>query len=767
MTKTLVLKLGQGNWETGFPVIIVQILEDNHLISTQLSGSLPPNFNLGELYRRWRSLYQSLAKSLSYRGDGLEFDEEEADYISDKELIELGKRLKTELNNWLAFPSFAKIDSGLRTRLETHQEIRLIFEVNHRELQRFPWHLWHFFTDYPYSELCISVNEYEKIQQASITRKNLRILTILGNSNQINITEDRAILTNLFAHNIVFLVQPNRRELEQYLWDKEGWDILFFAGHAVVEEDSEAKLYINDYEKIELNYLQYSLINAVKKGLRLAILNCCNGLDFIDEFSKLNIPQLIVMREVVPDLIAQEFLKHFLSNYAAGESFYLSVRKARERLQGLEAEFPAASWLPVIFQNSTALMPSLRELNPDSLRVKPQYFIPITSLITTILLVIIRWSGGMQTWELKAFDHLLNKTQIQEIDERILVIAADEQDISKNNYGYPISDRIIANLLQKIIAHQPAAIGIDIFRDQPIPANDSQGNELLLNTIKQHENVIAICTGNNLSNSVAPPEVTPEQIGYVDLYDDEYLTLGDSDRVRRYLLTSTPNLFTQKSDCHTSYSFAWLLAYHYLQRQNIPIQTVKQDWQFGAKTLKRLEKRSGGYQHLDARGNQILIRYRNRKALAHQFAIRDVLTENSGFDPTWFKDRIVIIGIIAPSVPDIHDTPYGEIPGLLIHAHVVSQLLSIAQENDQRFLIWWFPQWGEILWIATWTIASSTITLYLPKISQKGASITILLILVYGSSYLIFRAGGWVPLIPGILAVILSGSCGFYTLLKK
>jgi hypothetical protein len=39
--------------------------------------------------------------------------------------------------------------------------------------------------------------------------------------------------------------------------------------------------------------------------------------------------------------------------FAGGKPLYLAVREARERLQGLENEFPCASWLPVICQNPT------------------------------------------------------------------------------------------------------------------------------------------------------------------------------------------------------------------------------------------------------------------------------------------------------------------------------------------------------------------------------------------------------------------------------
>jgi hypothetical protein len=37
--------------------------------------------------------------------------------------------------------------------------------------------------------------------------------------------------------------------------------------------------------------------------------------------ASLHIPKIIVMREPVPDLVAQEFLKNFLTAFASGKSF--------------------------------------------------------------------------------------------------------------------------------------------------------------------------------------------------------------------------------------------------------------------------------------------------------------------------------------------------------------------------------------------------------------------------------------------------------------
>jgi hypothetical protein len=102
----------------------------------------------------------------------------------------------------------------------------------------------------------------------------------------------------------------------------------------------------------------YALKKAVEGGLKLAIFNSCDGLGLARQLDDLQIPQMVVMRELVPDKVAQEFLKYFLTAFAGGKSFYLAVREARERLQGLEGKFPCASWLPVICQNLAEVPPN-------------------------------------------------------------------------------------------------------------------------------------------------------------------------------------------------------------------------------------------------------------------------------------------------------------------------------------------------------------------------------------------------------------------------
>ncbi|MUG99959.1 CHAT domain-containing protein [Scytonema sp. UIC 10036] len=97
--------------------------------------------------------------------------------------------------------------------------------------------------------------------------------------------------------------------------------------------------------------LEPELRKAVKRGLQLAIFNSCDGFGIARQLAEFHLPNIIVMREPVPDEVAQKFLQRFLEAFAAGKPLHLAVRRAREKINRLESKFPGATWLPMTFQN--------------------------------------------------------------------------------------------------------------------------------------------------------------------------------------------------------------------------------------------------------------------------------------------------------------------------------------------------------------------------------------------------------------------------------
>ena len=169
------------------------------------------------------------------------------------------------------------------------------------------------------------------------------------------------------------MVEPSRRELDNWLWDEQGWDILFFAGHSCSQADiTTGQIYINEVDTLTIPQLKNALKKAIRRGLKIAIFNSCDGLGIASELADLHIPQIIVMREPVPDLVAQEFLKYFIQAFSRGESLYLAVREAQERLQFLEDKFPYATWLPVIFHNPSEPQLTWQDLCKIDLKANQQ-----------------------------------------------------------------------------------------------------------------------------------------------------------------------------------------------------------------------------------------------------------------------------------------------------------------------------------------------------------------------------------------------------------
>lgn len=766
MGKLIVLKL-DGDFNQGFRVTLEIGLEGERP-ETEIVGNLPPATELAVKYSRWQSTYRSLGratraiKAKKIRIDGsLKQEREECRLLS--------KVLRERLNTWLKAESFLAIREKCLEKVNTSDAVRVLIRANNPQIWQVPWHQWDLLTLYSFAEIGLSSLDYERPPKVEVPSRceQIRILAILGDSEGIQVEQDRIQLENLPGAITKFLVEPQRQELNDQLWEQH-WDILFFAGHSQTEGE-QGRIYLNPADSLTLDELKHALKKAIEGGLQLAIFNSCDGLGLARELEQLHIPQLIVMREPVPDRVAQTFLKYFLDSFASGKPLYRAVQEARQRLQGLEDEFPCASWLPVICQNPAAVPLKWSRLSHpvtgiESARHQSLTFplwhrfrtVFLTSLVVTSLVMGARWLGVLQTWELESYDLLLRQRPAEPADPRILLVGVDEEDIRE--YKHPIPDAILAQLIEKLMQYQPVAIGLDIFRDQSVPS----GHAELLSQLQQNQRLVTVCfLGTDQVKPIAPPSDSPaERVGFNDLVNDaDYI-------VRRHLQSRNQNPISSFSPCDIPTSFSLQLAKRYLEAKGFQPTTPGKNWQFGSIVFKRLEPRSGGYQNLDARGNQVLINYRATPEIAQSVTIKQVLMGQ--FTPDWVKGRVVLIGLTAPSVQDDHNTPYDKMRGLEIHAHMVSQILSAVE--DERPLIWWMPQECDALWVWVWSLAGGILVWQVQSWGMRKARLPLLMVLVfsisltvlYGFSWFFLLQGGWVPLIPAALGLVLTGGVFAY-----
>jgi len=358
----VILTLGTGNFNQGFPSVTAQIWTEGDRLPIQPNpGELLSAPEIVEVYHHWQSQYNRFIGSI--KSSRMEKIQSNVTNVSKVDLDKLAEELEEKLNKWLNAEQFLAIDRILREKFQRSDEIQVIIQSDDIDVRRLPWHLWDFLKPYRKAEIALSSPFYDRPLKTPVPRNRIRILSILGDDRGIDIDKDKQLLTQ-FDPQAGFLVKRTRQELDAQLWSEQGWDILCFSGHSSSEMDgSKGYIKINDTDKLTIPELKNALTTAIERGLQIAIFNSCDGLGLANQLASLHIPQIIVMREPVPDFVAQEFLKHFLTAFASGKSFYLSVREAREKLQSLEQYFPCASWLPVICQNPAEIPPTWESLH--------------------------------------------------------------------------------------------------------------------------------------------------------------------------------------------------------------------------------------------------------------------------------------------------------------------------------------------------------------------------------------------------------------------
>ncbi|HEY9861928.1 MAG TPA: CHASE2 domain-containing protein, partial [Candidatus Obscuribacterales bacterium] len=164
----------------------------------------------------------------------------------------------------------------------------------------------------------------------------------------------------------------------------------------------------------------------------------------------------------------------------------------------------------------------------------------------------------------------------------------------------------------------------------------------------------------------------------------------------------------------------------------------------------------GGYQNLNGLSSEVLINYRSDLP-GQRVTLNQVL--QGSINRNFVKDRVVLVGITAPIGRDTLNTPYGKVAGVWIHAHMVSQMLSAVL--DRRPLIWTLPQWrgwqwGDLLWVFVWSSLGSLLAGRIRPLWLLGFMNVVVAFVLYQVCLAILIQGGWMPLIPSLLSLLLT-----------
>ncbi len=385
---------------------------------------------------------------------------------------------------------------------------------------------------------------------------------------------------------------------------------------------------------------------------------------------------------------------------------------------------------------------SRRGQAPQSPRVVPQIFwaalrsVLISSTVVVGVCGVAQRAGWLEPLELAMYDQWVRSRSALPPDERLLIIGIEEADIRR--YGWPLSDEVLADALNRLQTVNPSVIGLDIYRDLPVTPGEAALVEALAAT-----NVIAIT--NQAFAIPPPPTVPPERVGFNDF------TLDTDGVLRR-------NLLQVGDGADPYFSFAQQVSRLHLAQQGKTFDYTSQALIWDEVVLERLQRTDGGYQTADVRGYQILLDYRGAEAIAPTLTLHELLTTPPAALPD-LTDRVVLIGSVAPSLKDFLPTPYSavqqesfQMSGVMVHAQMVSQVLDVVAGTRPQFRYW--PQWLEVLWLWAWAIAGSLLAwrlrrpIVLTIVALGGISVIVL------TSATLFTIHVWIPVVGPVLAFV-------------
>ena len=813
MIKLLTLEL-DGTFDRGFKVKLEIRPDLNSRPQTVIKARLPANLELLTLYRQWQRHYSELEGFFKVLKDS---NPQQITNSSQQSLVfkncqEKAKLFEDNLNKWLNnSPEFEPIKTAI---LRSGNNFRIWVQTDNIWLQRFPWEKWEILQNTG-ADIAIIVSEYDTLTRQLKNHEKIRILAILGYATDLKfLEEDRKTLDDIAGKagaEIIWEKAPHPQKLNQLL-RQETWNILFFSGHSASTEDGQdCEIQLTETHKLKIADFSFSLGEATKNGLKLAIFNSCDGIGLAQQLSRekgMALPHLIFMREKLPDPVSPKFLQYFLTAFTNNKSLYSAVHEAQKNLHDdWEKDYPCASWLPVVCPNPTEEPPTWHSFSNSPQKQQNWRRFALTfglGLAVTMTVLAIRETGILEPLELNIYDRLMQLKPKDKPDERLLIITIDRQDwayqdrMGMKRPTIPGSDRkrslageALSQLLNKLLPYEPQIIALDILR--PIAA--SQDYPPLAKQLQNTPNFISICKFNNYPQPDGfppPPELPKNQSGFSNIVPDE--TIAGVPRIRRFLYQAKldrtspclpPDSLAKVDSMSCNFkdyapSFSLLIAKRYLESQN-------QD--FDCNKLQRgileinigdthlgdwLQSNRGPYRtsQSDTRsGRQVMLAYRRIAdngsdaitKIAPKKSLQQVLDPR--FNPESVRGKIVLIGVTEPGIDDFL-TPFSRnpseaIPGVYLHAHAVSQILD-TMTGKRTSIAFWNPL-QEAFWVLGWSLVGGLLTWRFLRVKTVLLTVAIAVISLTGIGWLLFSYFGlWVPIIPPAIALLTTSGIFFF-----
>jgi adenylate cyclase len=325
---------------------------------------------------------------------------------------------------------------------------------------------------------------------------------------------------------------------------------------------------------------------------------------------------------------------------------------------------------------------------------------------------------------------------------RIAVIEITEEDIREQR-RYPLSDDVLAKGLRALVRADARVIGLDIFRDLPVPPGAARLEALL----RSERRILAVSkfAGADSDGIPGPPALRGSgRVGFIDQ------PLDPDGVVRRGLL------FLDDGEGEVDYAFVLRLTLAALAPEDIRLAPDPEnpEWlRLGATTIRPLTGDHGGYAGEDDAGYQFLLDFGPTAAGFETISFGELLERD--FDAQRVRDRIALVGVNAQSLPEVFLVPLRgaaaseKMPGVVLQAHLVDQLMRYALGESVPIRVLSDAQ--ETALLLLFSLVGGVLGLGVRGTPTRVGIAILGIALVWIAGAAAYHAGWWVPMVgPGV-----------------
>ncbi|MEB3218510.1 MAG: CHASE2 domain-containing protein [Nostocales cyanobacterium 94392] len=463
---------------------------------------------LTKIYQEWQECYLNFYQN-SLRGRVADIGCIETIIVDwQAKLVQAEVKLLSEFHKWLRSAELYEIRTTISNiaKQQSPIPVTLFITCNCLELTRLPWEAWDINSEFSLSSEKIKIvrkpiNIYQTVR--NVKQKNrsqkIRVLAILGDDTDLDFqAEKQAIIKlNSIAYIEFISWQPGQNltelktKIRNTIVSKNGWDILFFAGHSNENDLTGGEISIAPNTTLSLTEITPAINIALERGLQFAIFNSCNGLSIANTLIDLGLSQVVVMREPIHNSVASEFLLLFLKSLGQFKDVYEALSTVSQYFK-LEKnlEYPSAYLIPSLFCHPEV---SLFRLEPFGLQKNVKKMIPSRyEIIAISSLILISLQLPVQKFLLER--RLLTQAIYRQITGQIptssnppvLLVQIDEKSIQKAKISNPrpMNRKYLASLVDRLVQYNAKIIGINYLLDRHQEKND----EILATSIRNGVN---------------------------------------------------------------------------------------------------------------------------------------------------------------------------------------------------------------------------------------------------------------------------------------